>query len=558
MRIVSRALWLTGPIFDKELRVTSRRRRYYLLRCAYVGLLCVVIFEFWHTIAHIGGGTSNVVQVSRLGGAGKRVIVSIVWFQFIAGQILATVLLSDAVNGEIRRRTLENLLVTPVRAIHIVWGKLLSRLLLLVLLLAASLPVLALARVFGGVPWDYVVAGLCITLTAMVFAGSLSLLCSILYRHAYRAVLTVGFWYLVLWGLDALVLIALPRTGYVGNSTGALLWSLISPLHALLVRTRMVLGGPSSASPCVSLTLHCLTVLGAAAIILILSARRVRGMTQAVPQGHAETGAQDAAMQRTDWWTAIRAEREGEPIRRVKGSPIVWKDLGTSLFQRSNQALLDLGLWLIVGALALVAVILAKPATYGSFFLPILIVQWVFIIRLALSAAGAITREKEARTWPVLLTTPLDDRQIVRGKALGALRRNLPLVVPLLAFYLLAFWFGRPGEWRLSHLVLGVGIPTANLLGTILFLLGVGLYAGIRCRTTTAAVVATLSVYFLVKFAFCVPPTLLPMALMGMLPMDFTNDRRDFAYMALFAICYACGGLVYLRTAAHRVRRDVF
>ena len=236
-------LRLAGPVFDKELRVASRRPRSYLLRCAYVCLLGAVMLYFWHSIARVGGGASAVAQLSRLGEAGKRIIVTIVWLQFIIAQILATVLLSDAISGEIRRRTLEDLLVTPIRAIHVVLGKLLSRLLQVVLLLAISLPVLTVVRVLGGVPWDYVVSGLCVTLSATVFAGSLSLLCSILYRDASHAVLAVAFWYVVLWGLDAFVLIVLPRTSYLGNPAGAFLWSLVSPFHALHIRTQTMLRG---------------------------------------------------------------------------------------------------------------------------------------------------------------------------------------------------------------------------------------------------------------------------------------------------------------------------
>ena len=320
-------------------------------------------------------------------------------------------LLSDAISGEIRQRTLEDLLVTPIRAVHIVLGKLLSRLLQVVLLLAISLPVLAVVRVFGGVPWDYVVSGLCITLSAAVFAGSLSLLCSILYRDAYHAVLAVAFWYVVLWGLDAFVLVILPRTSYIGNPAGAFLWSLTSPFHALHIRTQTTLAGPSPAGPYASLTLHCLTILLAATILLVLSARRVRRIPRVSTHGQADGWAGDATAQEADAW-GPRWIQPRQGIRRVKGSPIVWKDLGAPLFQTPNQALLHVGLWLAVGGLAFVAVILAKPSVYGSFFIPILIVQWVFIIRLGVAASGCITREKEARTWPVLLATPLDDREI--------------------------------------------------------------------------------------------------------------------------------------------------
>ena len=37
--------WLTGPIFDKELRVSSRRKRNYVIRAVYVLKLNTTIFK---------------------------------------------------------------------------------------------------------------------------------------------------------------------------------------------------------------------------------------------------------------------------------------------------------------------------------------------------------------------------------------------------------------------------------------------------------------------------------------------------------------------------------
>ncbi|MBP7052328.1 MAG: hypothetical protein KBE65_15045 [Phycisphaerae bacterium] len=48
VRVLSLA-WLTGPIFDKELRVSSRRRRNYVLRFLYIGLFTLLL-------ADLGGG----------------------------------------------------------------------------------------------------------------------------------------------------------------------------------------------------------------------------------------------------------------------------------------------------------------------------------------------------------------------------------------------------------------------------------------------------------------------------------------------------------------------
>lgn len=53
--------WLTGPIFDKELRVSSRRRRNYVLRSAYLVLLMVYLIPFSSILAF---GVLNVAALA--------------------------------------------------------------------------------------------------------------------------------------------------------------------------------------------------------------------------------------------------------------------------------------------------------------------------------------------------------------------------------------------------------------------------------------------------------------------------------------------------------------
>jgi ABC-type transport system involved in multi-copper enzyme maturation permease subunit len=131
------------------------------------------------------------------------------------------------------------------------------------------------------------------------------------------------------------------------------------------------------------------------------------------------------------------------------------------------------------------------------FFLLAQLLQLLLVIRLAISAAGAFTREKEARTWPILLATPLDNERIVKGKALGAFQRNLPLLATLLLLYLLASLLGPMDE---SGFFLFAGI---DLVGIVLFLLGVGLYLSARLKTTTGAVASILALFFVPKLFCC-------------------------------------------------------
>ena len=547
LQIAFQARRLAGPIFDKELRVASRQRKYYLLRFAYVCILTLVTMQSWYVLTRAGGGASAVVQVSRLGAAGKTIIATIIWFQFVTGQMLAAVLLSDAISSEIRRRTLEGLLVTPMGAVHIVLGKLLSRLLQLGLLLAISLPVLAVARVFGGVPWDYVVAGLCITLSGSVFAGSLSLLYSITNRHPYQAVLVVGLWYLVVWGILAGVLMMLTRTGVLPYLSAGYVLSLTDPFMALLARTETMVRGSSGANASASLLWHCLTILALAAVILALSVWKVRRAAFVGP-----AGAPRAAKVRDQQWGGAPRRQTSQAIRRVKGAPVVWKELCTPLFHARREAVFHGMLWLSVAAFILVMVVFFRPHVYGSFFIPIAILQLLFVIRLGVAAASAISREREAHTWPILLTTPLSDKEIVKGKIIAAFRRSLTLLIPLLVLYLLAALLGPTYQFGRVLLVLTIG---ASLAGSVVFLLGAGVYLSTRLKTTAGAVASTLGVFLLPKLFCCGVPGPLFLLSPG-------SSRGPFAGMFAVALVppavQVVAGLLCLRAARRRLRRNVF
>jgi ABC-type transport system involved in multi-copper enzyme maturation permease subunit len=157
--------WLTGPIFDKELRVSSRRRRNYALRSVYLGLLTLFLVLVWLSEVRVFGTAAN--RAAQMAEAGKRVMSVIVWFQFFGTQLVAVVMLSTSISDEIYNRTLGVLMTTPISSIQIVMGKVFSKLLQLLLLLAITVPLLAVVRVFGGVPWAYVISSTCITLKGL-------------------------------------------------------------------------------------------------------------------------------------------------------------------------------------------------------------------------------------------------------------------------------------------------------------------------------------------------------------------------------------------------------
>ena len=64
--------WLIGPIFDKELRVSSRRRRNYVLRFIYLVFLTSVLGMVWSQVMGYRG--SALFLMSRMSEAGMAVV----------------------------------------------------------------------------------------------------------------------------------------------------------------------------------------------------------------------------------------------------------------------------------------------------------------------------------------------------------------------------------------------------------------------------------------------------------------------------------------------------
>ncbi len=502
--------WLTGPILDKELRVASRRQRQYVLRSLYILSLTAFAGVVWLSV--VPQQAKGAFVQSVMAAAGQKIVMTVALFQFFAAQILAIVLLSGAISDEVYHRTLGILMTTSISSFQIVMGKLLSRLLQLVLLLAISLPMLAIVRVLGGVPWGYLLASLCLTLTAAVFAGSISLWFSIKHRAAYGVILRTLFalvcLYLILpMFFGAAAYYFLPKLGLTPNRLGAAnlsglrtLLNSLNPIAGMLAITQQMTSPRGVAW--VSLPLHCGFMLGASALVLSWSAGVVRkvALRQAVgisDRRSRTAGSSPATNPQSDNSAkggrllpgvvpAIR-NPQSSGIRRVAGPPVAWKELRAPFIQGINSRNSYIGFVVTVAALALTYWGSAYDGSLDDDFTHLAYVMlFLFIGGLinVVFAATRITTEKEAQSWSLLLATPLSEGEILLGKAVSAFRRCLP-IWGLLAGHAVLFVLVGYIHWAvLLHLCLLVAWLTV-------FITGAGLYFSARLRRTTSAVVAS-------------------------------------------------------------------
>ena len=168
----------------------------------------------WYSAFHGSRGTSLYVA-SEMAEAGKIITATLAIFQFATLPLVAILVLAGSISEEIDRRTLGVLLATPVTAFQVVSGKLASRLLHLLLLLAAGVPVMIMIRVMGGVPAEFILASTCITFTTILFFGMLTLYLSIGDRRAWRVTLKALAAVIGLFGIPILLAdAAVPSTHY--------------------------------------------------------------------------------------------------------------------------------------------------------------------------------------------------------------------------------------------------------------------------------------------------------------------------------------------------------
>ncbi|MBW7988928.1 MAG: ABC transporter permease [Planctomycetes bacterium] len=477
--------WLTGPIFDKELRVSSRRRRNYVLRFAYLALLTIFLVLVWlEEVQHSG---SSVYRISRMARAGQTIIVFIIWFQFLATQLVAVVMLSTSISDEIYNRTLGLLMTTPVNSFQIVMGKLFSKLLQLILLLAISLPLLAIVRVFGGVPWNYVISSLCITLSAVIFVGSLSLFFSIFSRRAYiviiMTILTLG----MIFGLIPLLVALFWRANLQNIISEKTLFSVLFQPNSyaiLAFNTQVMMSPRMGGMPFYSWPLHCGIILTASVLILVVSVTMVRKVALLQATGQINISSRKSLFRKKAVRDSVNQQDFTAVPRRVKGPPVIWKELRLPLLGRRKIAAF-IGIFVCLSLLFITYWLCFEEGILndiGTHILYTVVFMALGILFTIVYPATSITSEKESRSWPLLLITTIDDRQILLGKFVGILYRCLPIWILLLGHvYLFSL---------MDYIHIVANIQIAILVAWIVvFLSGTGLYFSSCFKRTTTAVI---------------------------------------------------------------------
>jgi ABC-type transport system involved in multi-copper enzyme maturation permease subunit len=481
-----------GPIFQKELRVASRRRRSYLLRCAYVLLLTAYIALVWASaVSFVRSGAMSRAQMQV---AAYTITRGIVWSQFVGVQLVMLILMSTSISEEVYRRTLCVLMTTPLSSRQVVLNKFISRLFQVLLLVAVSLPLLALVRVLGGIAWSYLVMSLCVTAATTIFVGSVSLFFSVLCRRAHlgvlASVLSIALVFVLVPGLLGMPL----RTLWMNPKRLA----AVNPYLLMVYHPNLSAGPPGAGIVGIWETITCcLLLLFGSGLFLACSAWLVDRV--ALRRAMGEPVLLDRLRHARFQEITRREGPRSRPrrIRRVVGPPMIWKELICTFSGRQKfAARMVLGVEILLTLIVLLFPVMITRVPYELLLRGFV---WAFlglaVLITMIVPASVMSAERESRAWPVLLLTPLTDREILLGKFVGVVRRCGAVWLLLLAY---VAGFAYAGSFHPLAIV-----QMAAVIGAILSTLAAtGFYFGLRLRRTTEAVTANL---LLAGLLWCVP-----------------------------------------------------
>lgn len=441
-----------GPVFQKEIRTQGRRASTYVSRFTYpMLLLAVLTLSYVSAEVDTGSSSGAARSLQRLQMIAPVITVVILWFQYIVLNLVAPSATGGAIADERQKRSLDSLLTTPIRPWQIILGKLASGMVTIIILSLTAIPILLAIRVFGGVSAVHIIAGTAIGLASALAAAAAGLLFSIWTRRSSVASLL---------GLVSLVVVNLiPFLGVLtfamrGGPPGPIAFGVFSccgPFALAMITADVFGGGPAAfitpertAAVCVAyhLVLTLVLVLVASFVLRRVMVRTAAGEVrlqtvtlapEPVRRGPTPTAGHTGALlaPASDDPDALPARPPATKrralravSREVSDAPVAWRELRQPLFKKawmSWVAVAAVGLLLLWADAQAIADGYIRDASYHIVLM--VIASLLVLVQAANLSATGVSGEREARTWEVLLTTPMSGWQILGGKFLGAIRR---------------------------------------------------------------------------------------------------------------------------------------
>jgi ABC-2 type transport system permease protein len=172
-----------NPIIVKELRSRMRGARAFAVLTGTLLLLATVSYALYRIVLAATRYSSSPLSPQ----IGQSLFAGLAFLELMMVCFVTPAVTAGAISSEQEKLTYEMLLATPMRPASILWGKLISALSYVLLLIFAAIPMASLVFIFGGVaPWDMFKA-LTVLVAVAVTLGVIGVFMSTLFGRSGRA-----------------------------------------------------------------------------------------------------------------------------------------------------------------------------------------------------------------------------------------------------------------------------------------------------------------------------------------------------------------------------------
>ncbi len=197
---------IKSPIIRKDLKVISRSMKFSWGLFAYEAVLAIV-FIFTLAIFNVSysysGVRSNIDIYS--GYVYFFPVVGIAELMIIA--LIVPIITASSISGERERKTMDVLMTTTITPVNIILGKIGSAVVRVMTFVIASVPLLSLSFMVGGLSWLTLLEYVIMAFFLACFTGSIGILASSICKKSITAIILSYVIYLGVYGFPFLIML---------------------------------------------------------------------------------------------------------------------------------------------------------------------------------------------------------------------------------------------------------------------------------------------------------------------------------------------------------------
>lgn len=181
-----------NPIVKKDVRVQARSIK-----------ICLGVFFYELILALVFFLAMSIIQQERRYST-SNIYSYMVWLypvlsvtQLVILGVVVPVRTASAISGEKERQTFDIMMTTSMTPFSVILGKVMTAILQSMFFVVASMPIMALSFIIGGMSWSYLFWFLCIALLVSLFSASIGIFCSSICKKSISAVIMSYGFYLI-------------------------------------------------------------------------------------------------------------------------------------------------------------------------------------------------------------------------------------------------------------------------------------------------------------------------------------------------------------------------